>query len=62
MVIGAFRRGTEDAFRRNRRAGVLQIEYHEILLVRRTPILGDAALRVIGDCDGAAPRSDRRSG
>lgn len=35
-------------------AGVLQIEYHEILFGAQDADTRDAALRVIGDCDGAA--------
>lgn len=39
MVIGAFRRGTEDAFRRNRRQVSCKLSITKSFLVRRTPIL-----------------------
>lgn len=54
MVTGVFRRGAEDAFRRNRRQVSCRLSTTKSVLVRRTPMLGDAALRVIGDCNDAA--------
>ena len=35
-------------------AGVLQVEYHEIRFGTQDADARDAAIRVIGDCDGAA--------
>ena len=39
MVTGVFRRGAEDAFRRNRRQVSCKLSLTESVLVRRTPML-----------------------
>ena len=54
MVTGVFRRGAEDAFRRNRRQVSCRLSINEIRFGAQDADARDAALRVIGDCDGAA--------